>query len=162
MKLDLGCGSNKRVGFTGIDMHPHLCVDILSDIDKEGIKVEVDSVSHLVADNFLEHTLKLGMIMNEIYHVCKNGAIVEIIVPHFKHPPCEEHVREFKHSSLKNYEVGNDNPGYRKFLKCLERRLTIRNRLLNFIFRNHPYAFELFYPFRTHSMIYMKFKVVKR
>ena len=161
MNIDLGCGNNKKEGFTGIDMIDDPAVDIHADIDKEGIPLGDNEVDHLYTSHFLEHTKNLGFIIQEISRVCKNGATVEIKVPHFKHLPFEEHLREFKHDSLKNYEYDNKHPGYPKFLECQERKLIIRNKILNKIFVKHPTLFEKMYPFRTETEIYMRFKVKK-
>jgi len=84
MKLDLGCGLNKKEGFIGVDL-----------IDAPGV-IESDIFSYLklLADNSvdevrmyhsLEHVPKDQYldVMRNLLRVCKNGAIIEIGAPYY-------------------------------------------------------------------------------
>lgn len=80
VKVDLGCGEQKPKGFIGVDIVAGPQVDIVADLNGK-FPFEDNSVDYLRADNALEHLKDIIKTMNEIYRVCKNGAIVEIIVP---------------------------------------------------------------------------------
>ena len=80
IKVELGCGNKKEEGFIGVDIAPGPCVDIVCDLNGR-FPFEDDSVDYLRADNSLEHLPNQVKTMNEIYRVCRNGAIVDIIVP---------------------------------------------------------------------------------
>lgn len=80
-KVDLGCGGIKREGFIGIDRFPLPGVDIVSDLN-QGIPLADDSVDYLIASHSLEHFEDLPLIIEEIYRVGKDRAIVTIIAPY--------------------------------------------------------------------------------
>jgi SAM-dependent methyltransferase len=83
MKLDLGCGQNKKAGFTGLDRLAMPGVDLVCDLDREPIPLPDDSVDEIFTMHFLEHTADLLQVMQEIWRVCRDGARVSIAVPYF-------------------------------------------------------------------------------
>jgi hypothetical protein len=96
MKLDFGCGPNKRAGFTGVDRMEFPGVDVVLDIvaktkvgDKEtGFHKwpwEDNSVEEAHASHFVEHLKADERIhfVNELYRVLKPGAKATIICPHW-------------------------------------------------------------------------------
>lgn len=74
IKLDIGCGKNKKEGFIGIDINPHSDADIVSSALNlpfdDGSVDEVYS-SHLVEHFFPEEAKKF---FDEIYRVLKKGS----------------------------------------------------------------------------------------
>ena len=84
MKLDIGCGKNKKEGFTGIDQYDMPGVDIVSDLTKKW-PVEDDSVEEVHCSHFVEHLTAKQRIhfYNELYRVMKTGAKATIIAPHW-------------------------------------------------------------------------------
>lgn len=85
VKLDIGCGKNKREGFIGIDQFPMDGVDIVIDVRSEQLGYENNSVDEINASHFLEHlTAKERVfLLNEFYRVLKPGGIVTIVTPHW-------------------------------------------------------------------------------
>lgn len=83
MKLDLGCGNNKRAGFIGIDSKPFDAVDVIADLT-EPWKWENDSVDEVHCSHFIEHLTAPQRILfvNELYRVLKPEAKATIIFPH--------------------------------------------------------------------------------
>lgn len=87
-KLDIGCGKNKREGFTGIDQFAMEGVDHVFDLRKEW-PVDSDSVNEAHCSHFLEHLTNLNdqwervHFFNELYRVMKVGAKATIILPHW-------------------------------------------------------------------------------
>lgn len=81
IKLNLGGGREKLEGFINIDISTQFTPDILHDLEK-GIPFGDSSVDMIRAHHFLEHIPDTIAIMNEIWRVCKDGAMVEITVPH--------------------------------------------------------------------------------
>lgn len=84
MKLDLGCGKNKREGFIGVDRRKFDGVDVVTDLRKlwpwsDG-EVEEVHCSH-----FLEHLTAPERIhfVNELWRVLKVGGKAAIITPHW-------------------------------------------------------------------------------
>lgn len=96
MKIDLGCGPFKKEGYTGIDVYPFDGVDIV--YDGKTLPVESDSVDEVYSMHCFEHLDDVFGIMKELFRVCKDGATLNIISPHFS--SCRncydlEHRRQF-------------------------------------------------------------------
>ena len=85
MKLDLGCGKNKREGFVGCDQYAMEGVDHVFNIGEEAWPFEDESVDEAHASHFLEHLNAKQRIhfMNELHRVMKKGAKATIITPHW-------------------------------------------------------------------------------
>lgn len=83
-KLDLGCGQNKREGFTGIDFVEGEGIDIVHDLFTFPWPIKDDCVSEVWCSHFFEHIpgMLRGKWMNELYRVMKPEAKATIIVPH--------------------------------------------------------------------------------
>jgi SAM-dependent methyltransferase len=83
VKIDLGCGRNKREGYLGVDLVSD--ADVQMDILSFLRTLEVDSVDAVRANHSLEHLPKDVFLesMLEILRVCRPGAIIEIALPYF-------------------------------------------------------------------------------
>lgn len=81
VKIELGCGTNKAEGYIGIDRYDLPGVDIVADLNK-GIPIGDDSVNAVFSSHALEHVADLDFIMQEIYRVCKDEAIVNLLLPY--------------------------------------------------------------------------------
>lgn len=84
IKLDFGCGKNKREGFLGIDVIAFDGVDLVLDIGKEPWPWEDSSVEEAHASHFVEHLDGPERIhfVNELWRVLKPGAKANVITPH--------------------------------------------------------------------------------
>lgn len=92
MKLDFGCGINKRQDFTGIDNKAFPGVDIVLDVvakDEAGNfkqwPWEDNSVEEAHASHFIEHLKPDERVhfVNELYRVLKPGAKTTVVCPHW-------------------------------------------------------------------------------
>lgn len=83
VKLNLGSGDRILEGFLNVDILPAKGVDIVCDLNK-GIFLKDNSVTEIYANHVLEHLNDTVKIIEEIYRICKSGAIVRIKVPYFK------------------------------------------------------------------------------
>ena len=81
MRIDLGCGNRKMPGCIGIDRIPYDGVDIVHDMN-EPMPFEDNSISYIMASHSLQYVHHLQPVLEEIYRVCKHGAIVCIIAPY--------------------------------------------------------------------------------
>jgi len=86
MKLNLGCGDRKYDDFLNVDNDPRTKPDVLLDLERDMWVWDDNSVDEVVAHHILEH---LGdgyfHFLQELYRVCKPGAIIDIIIPHHRH-----------------------------------------------------------------------------
>lgn len=86
LKIDLGCGTNKKKGFKGIDLLPLEGVDYVINLE-EGLKFIGDNiVDEFFTSHFLEHIENLDLILSEIHRTLKPTGKCVIIVPHFSNP----------------------------------------------------------------------------
>lgn len=83
-KLDLGCGDNKKQGFTGVDKFKTPSVDIVCDLLTFPWPFKDESIEEIHSAHFFEHvpqTLR-AKFMEEIYRILKPGAKAFIICPY--------------------------------------------------------------------------------
>lgn len=84
LKLDLGCGPNKRDGFIGVDCRPGEKVDVVWDL-RQPWPWGDSSVTEVHCSHFVEHLTAGERIhfVNELYRVLAPGAKATIVVPHW-------------------------------------------------------------------------------
>lgn len=89
MKLNLGCGFNKVDGHVNVDKYPHANPDLLIDLEQTPWPLAANAAGHVLLNHCLEHlgqnTDTFLNIVKEIYRVCRDGATVQINVPHPRH-----------------------------------------------------------------------------
>lgn len=85
LKLDIGCGKNKREGFKGVDQYAMTGVDFVMDVRETPWKWRDNSVEEIHCSHFIEHLTGAERVgfMNELYRVLRNGGKATIIVPHW-------------------------------------------------------------------------------
>jgi SAM-dependent methyltransferase len=89
LKIDIGCGKNKREGFKGLDRREFPGVDIVHDVTKYPWPFKTSSVDEVHCSHFLEHLDHNSnnparvRFMNELYRVLKPGGKATIITPHW-------------------------------------------------------------------------------
>lgn len=84
MKLDIGCGSNKREGYEGVDLVALDGVDHVFDLCKD-FPFADNSVEAISTSHFLEHLKDMDSIhvLRESFRVLQPGGEIEIVVPYF-------------------------------------------------------------------------------
>jgi SAM-dependent methyltransferase len=87
VKLELGCGSNKRdPEAIGIDMLDHACVDLVGDVFEALRQFPDDSVDTVYSSHFIEHIENVSGLLDELARVVKTDGSVVIVAPHFSNP----------------------------------------------------------------------------
>lgn len=84
IKLDVGCGSSKKVGFLGMDILKFENVDIVHDLSSYPWPFEDSVVEELVMDNVLEHLERPLKVIEEVYRISSNNGKLKITVPYFR------------------------------------------------------------------------------
>lgn len=102
MKLNLGCGFDKREGFINADNFPECEPDVFVDIQAAPWPFEDNQFDYILMKHVLEHvgatTEGFAQVMRELYRVTAPDGIIEIHVPHFRHDSFwsdPTHVRAF-------------------------------------------------------------------
>lgn len=89
MKLNLGCGFNKPDGFIHVDMFEACQPDVVHNLETFPYPFEDSSIDEILFNHSLEHIGQQPSvflkIMQEIYRICSNEAIIQINVPHPRH-----------------------------------------------------------------------------
>jgi len=86
MKLNLGCGFDKRKGYINIDCREDCEPDLLINLEKEGLeRFRDNSVEEVIIKDFLEHISWrwVKWFLEEVYRVLKPDGLVYIQVPNF-------------------------------------------------------------------------------
>jgi len=86
IRIDIGCGPNKKAGFIGIDVLPFDGkVDHVMNAGSVRWPFDDDSVEEAHSSHFVEHLTAPERIhfVNELYRVMKKGAKASVIVPHW-------------------------------------------------------------------------------
>lgn len=85
MKINIGSGYKRYDGFLNIDSDPLTKPDILVDIENDPIPLDDNSVDEIKAYHILEHIGEgYFKLIQELYRICKDTAIVDIQVPHHR------------------------------------------------------------------------------
>lgn len=88
LKLDLGCGDNKKEGFTGVDKFKTGSTDIVHDLFVYPWPFDDGSVSEIHSSHFFEHIAghDRPRFMEEVYRVLETGGKATFITPYYKSP----------------------------------------------------------------------------
>ncbi len=89
LKLNLGCGYNHERNHLNVDRDPHSHPDLELDLESFPWPWADNSVSEIKWIHSLEHlgetTALWRSLVQEMYRVCRNGAVIFIRVPHPNH-----------------------------------------------------------------------------
>lgn len=89
LKLDIGCGRNRKEGFLGVDSIAFEGVDVVHDVRVAPWPWEDNSVAEVSSSHFLEHLTNFDgkwervKFFNELYRVMKPGAKATLVFPHW-------------------------------------------------------------------------------
>lgn len=84
VRIDIGCGKNKREGFIGLDAIAFDGVDIVCDL-RGRLPYDDDSVDEVHCSHFIEHLTwpERVTFLNELYRVMRKDAKCQLIWPHW-------------------------------------------------------------------------------
>jgi hypothetical protein len=86
IKLNIGGGYKRFEGFKNVDFDPLTNPDYCVNLETGTFPIEDSTVSEVKAHHILEH-IGVGFfhLIQELYRICENGAIIDIRVPHHRH-----------------------------------------------------------------------------
>lgn len=148
IKLDVGCGPNKKKGYVGVDMYPCDGVDHVVDLEKARLPFPDGSVDEIYTSHFLEHMQDPVNVLKDFTRVLKVGGKVKVIVPHYSNPYSYHFTHKSFWSSYSfeqhyiDYYLGGE-------LKLLESKLRIVNipildRVFTLLANKHKAFYERF------------------
>jgi len=89
MRLNLGCGYNKREGFVNVDSSRHCAPDLIHDLEEFPWPWADSTVDEILMIHVLEHlgaaTETYFAVLREMYRICRHDARITIVVPHPRH-----------------------------------------------------------------------------
>lgn len=113
MKVNLGSGYTKFEDYINIDGDPLTNPDYVVNLEKDALPLEDDTVTDIRAHHIFEHIGEgYYNLMKEIYRVCKDGAIIDIAVPHHRSDVWygdPSHVRFITVDNLKQFSKSYNN-----------------------------------------------------
>jgi len=83
MKLNLGCGFDKRPGYVNIDIRPEVRPDLILDLEKRRLPFANNSVDEILAKDVLEHFSfrRVRDILKDWHRVLRPGGRLLLQVP---------------------------------------------------------------------------------
>ncbi len=108
--LDIGCGSKKTVGSTGLDIHPYPGVDVVWNLETFPWPMEDNSFDAAVCIHVIEHIRDFAGFMKEIHRVMKHGSTIYFETPHFSSITSwsdPTHVGHFSTRWSENFQQGS-------------------------------------------------------
>lgn len=81
-KLHIGCGLDYKQGFVNLDGNKLVKADIYCDLNKK-LPFKENEFDYVYSSHTFEHVKEYLFFLDEVYRICKPGAIIEILVPHF-------------------------------------------------------------------------------
>jgi len=86
IKLHIGSGNSNLDGYYNLDIADLPNVDIVADLNELLTEIPDNSVSAIYARHSLEHIRNIIGLIKEFHRICRHGAEIKIIVPHFSNP----------------------------------------------------------------------------
>jgi Methyltransferase domain len=81
--LNLGCGRKHRAGAVNLDRPAASSPDVVHDLDIRPWPFADNRFDQVYAFDVIEHLADLVGVMEELHRICRDGASIEISVPHF-------------------------------------------------------------------------------
>jgi hypothetical protein len=86
MKINLGSGVKRYDGFLNVDRDISVNPDFVVDLENDKLPFEDNSIIEIKAYHIFEHIgSNFFKFLQEIYRVCSNNAMIDVIVPHPRH-----------------------------------------------------------------------------
>lgn len=167
-KLNIGAGKDIKPDFVNLDIVKIPGIDVVHDVNKFPWPFKDNIFEFVSMSSVLEHLDNTLKIMEEIYRVSKNNAIIEIIVPHFASLGAfidPTHKKFFSYYSFDYFTKEFDYNFYTKArFEIVERKIIYGEGMKIFekIANRFPRLHEVFLrKFFIPRDLYFKLKVVK-
>jgi len=126
LKLQLGSGTDILLGYINLDKANLKGVDVVHDLNDYPYPFEDNSFDEVFADAILEHVDDLVKTLEELYRICRDGAVLKVKVPYWNSTILwadPTHKRGFTLDTFTYFEEGSPRGYYGKLkLKILHQR----------------------------------------
>lgn len=109
-KLNLGCGTDYKEGWTNTDKNRNVKADKYFDLNRFLYPFKDDSFDFVLLSMVLEHVDSPLKVLEELWRICKDRALIHISVPHWSSYIAYTdmtHKNFFSGLSFHYFEVGN-------------------------------------------------------
>jgi SAM-dependent methyltransferase len=123
--LHLGCGRKHMPDAVNVDLVADVSPDVVHNLEKKPWPFPDNRFDKVVMTDVLEHLDDTIGAMEEIHRVCRNGAKVHIVVPHFSSANAYTditHRRFFAHAS---FDYFTDDHAYSFYTRSRFRRMRV-------------------------------------
>lgn len=83
LKLDVGCGSHCLPDAVGIDQFTFAGVEHVHDVNVAPWPLETGRFEFIRCQHAIEHFANAHVVAREMHRVCKDGAVIDFITPHY-------------------------------------------------------------------------------
>lgn len=83
MRINMGCDKDIKKGWVNLDCYDHEGVNVVWDLNDFSYPFKDNSVEQIYMHSVLEHLDNPLKVLNELWRICMNGAVIEIFVPYF-------------------------------------------------------------------------------
>jgi len=83
MKLNLGCGNDKKKGYLNIDSSKQVDPDKVWDLEKTPLPFKDNSIEEINAEHVLEHIKNFIPLIHDLWRISKKGALIKVKVPFY-------------------------------------------------------------------------------
>lgn len=83
MKVNLGCGRDKRPGYVNVDVRPDVEPDLVWNLEKLPLPFQDNSVEEVLMKDVLEHVSwrRVEELLRDVYRIMRPGARLYVQVP---------------------------------------------------------------------------------
>ncbi|HEX4483909.1 MAG TPA: methyltransferase domain-containing protein [Solirubrobacteraceae bacterium] len=81
--LDVGCGSAKYPGATGLDISAETAADVVHDLDEFPYPIADASFDQILMQDVIEHVREPIVVFEELHRISRPGAVIQLRTPHF-------------------------------------------------------------------------------
>lgn len=127
LKINLGCGSEKLLGYMGVDNCKTSAADIILNLAKFPWKLKSNAYLEVRSSHFLEHLAEPLKAIQEIHRILKPGGKLSVIAPYYASPGAFYDLTHKCFFGYKTFDPFCDNREYSYFgsakFKYIKRRI---------------------------------------
>jgi len=131
-KLNLGCGSNIKEGWTNLDVVKGNGVDIVWNLDEFPYPFKDNEFGFILAEMVMEHTWEPDKVLKQLWRISKSGGSIKITVPHFSNWQSWgdiTHRRPFNSTSLFSFSSRGSHRGSTSLINSQKEIFDIKSKI---------------------------------